>query len=169
MRGFASLCAVTAVVSSASGAIVPPHFMRASSSHVAPSPAVHATPSYNDFGFDWALASSIAGLTGPPVITTAHQFLSSTPLSTTASTLSTVTKSALPPADGSLGSSFLSSSATHKTRSLFPSASSTRLTKTHTLLTNPTSPYVQTDFVNICTIANNNHQSDSPEHSLTRD
>ncbi|KAJ6188000.1 hypothetical protein N7519_002908 [Penicillium mononematosum] len=93
MRGFPFLAAVAAV-STASGAIVPLNLVRASSSHVLSSTIVHARPSYDyyDYPFDWALASSLAGLTGAPPTATVHQHGTTTSPGT-ANTLSTAAES----------------------------------------------------------------------------
>ncbi|KAJ5773644.1 Pectin lyase fold/virulence factor [Penicillium paradoxum] len=91
MRGFSSLYALAAVASTASGAIVPIHLMRSSSSHGSSSSPV-PTKSYDEFTFDWALASSLAGITGPPEGATIHQDVTSTIPSTISTTLATATK-----------------------------------------------------------------------------
>lgn len=94
MRGFSFLAAVAAV-STASGAIVPLDLVRASSSQALSSTIVHARPSYNydDYPFDWALASSLAGLTGAPPTATVHQYTSTTTSSGAANTLSIAAES----------------------------------------------------------------------------
>ena len=94
MRGFTTLAAAAAV-STVSGAIVPLHMVHASSSHVHSSILIHARPSYNyyDYPFDWALASSLAGLTGEPTTATIHQHAGTMTSPSTASTLPTAAES----------------------------------------------------------------------------
>lgn len=67
MRGLSSCAAVAAVVSTASSATVPLHLVRSSESSRIAAPSADGSFPF----FDWALASSLAGLTGvPPTSTT---------------------------------------------------------------------------------------------------
>lgn len=93
MRGFSSLVAIAAVVSTTSGAIVPLDLVHASSSHALSSPTVHARPSNNDYPFDWALASSLAGLTGTSSTVIVHDCACTKASSVIANTLSTTVQS----------------------------------------------------------------------------
>jgi hypothetical protein len=103
MRGFPFLAAVAAV-STASGAIVPLNSVRASSSYVLSSTIIHSRPAYDyyDYPFDWALASSLAGLTGAPPTATVHQH-GTTTSPCTANTLSTAAEFTPKPVNASTG------------------------------------------------------------------
>lgn len=95
MRGVSSLAAVAVVVSTVSGAIVPLHLMRPSSSDGLSSTTGDEGPSNNDHPLYWALMSALAGLTGPPPTATVHHDSSSTTSSVAVNTLSTATESPL--------------------------------------------------------------------------
>ncbi|OQD71379.1 hypothetical protein PENPOL_c001G06095 [Penicillium polonicum] len=95
MRGVSSLAAVAVVVSTVSGAIVPLHLMRPSSSDGLSSTTGDEGPSNNDHPLYWALMSALAGLTGPPPTATVHHDASSTTSSIAVNTLSTATESPL--------------------------------------------------------------------------
>ncbi|KAF3017223.1 hypothetical protein E8E15_000672 [Penicillium rubens] len=103
MRGFPFLASVAAV-STASGAIVPLNSVRASSSYVLSSTIIHSRPAYDyyDYPFDWALASSLAGLTGAPPTATVHQH-GTTTSPCTANTLSTAAEFTPKPVNASTG------------------------------------------------------------------
>ncbi|KAJ5583228.1 Pectin lyase fold/virulence factor [Penicillium sp. DV-2018c] len=94
MRGLSSLIAVTAVVSTVSGAIDPLH-TRECLSHGHSSWAAHTRPSDDAVAIEWESASSLAGLTGPPAIATVYQSPRSKPLVAKPSTLSTAARPAL--------------------------------------------------------------------------
>src|SRR3954462_15309427 len=67
MRGLSSCAAVAAVVSTAYSATIPLHLVRSSESPRIAAPSADGSVAF----FDWALASSLAGLTGaPPTSTT---------------------------------------------------------------------------------------------------
>lgn len=101
MWGVSSLAAVAAVVSTASGAIVPLHLVRVSSPHGISSISAPGE-SNDDYPFNWGLASYLAGLTDTLPTAIVQQDSSTTTSSAALNPLPTATESSSKAVDASM-------------------------------------------------------------------
>ncbi|KAJ5499508.1 Pectin lyase fold/virulence factor [Penicillium expansum] len=101
MWGVSSLAAVAAVVSTASGAIVPLHLVRVSSPHGISSTSAPGE-SNDDYPFNWGLASYLAGLTDTLPTAIVQQDSSTTTSSAALNPLPTATESSSKAVDASM-------------------------------------------------------------------